>query len=150
MVCYNVVNPGFSPEGTCVVSLTSTFMEDDWANVEQDDYVETKTAFAEKLIKLFEERTGIIVTPYIEELEIATPWTMCNYVNVPQGAAYGFELKDWDSMMPRMMMMGTEFPVKGLKFVGAASIRGDGYNSAIFSGDTLAKKTLAEMRSEEA
>ncbi len=44
---------------------------------------------------------------------------MCNYVNVPQGAAYGFELKDWDNMMPRMMMMGTEFPVKGLKFVGA-------------------------------
>ena len=75
---------------------------------------------------------------------------MCNYVNVPQGAAYGFELKDWDSMMPRMMMMGTEFPVKGLKFVGAASIRGDGYNSAIFSGDTLAKKTLAEMKAEEA
>ena len=150
MVCYNVVNPGFSPEGTCVVSLTSTFMDDDWANVDPDDYVETKTAFAEKLIKLFEERYGVTVTPYIEELEIATPWTMCNYVNVPQGAAYGFELKDWDNMMPRMMMMGTEFPVKGLKFVGAASIRGDGYNSAIFSGDTLAKKTLAEMKAEEA
>ena len=150
MVCYNVVNPGFSPEGTCVVSLTSTFMDDDWANVDPDDYVETKTAFAEKLIKLFEERYGVTVTPYIEELEIATPWTMCNYVNVPQGAAYGFELKDWDHMMPRMMMMGPEFPVKGLKFVGAASIRGDGYNSAIFSGDTLAKKTLAEMKAEEA
>ena len=96
------------------------------------------------------EITGITVTPYIEEIEIATPWTMCNYVNTPEGSAYGFELKDWDNMMPRMMMMGTEFPVKGLKFVGAASIRGDGYNSAIFSGDTLAKKALAEMKAEEA
>ena len=150
MVCYNVVNPAFSPEGTCVMSLTSTFMADVWADVEQDDYVKTKTDFAEKLIRLFEERTGITVTPYIEEIEIATPWTMCNYVNTPEGSAYGFELKDWDNMMPRMMMMGTEFPVKGLKFVGAASIRGDGYNSAIFSGDTLAKKTLAEMKAEEA
>ena len=149
MVCYNVVNPGFSPEGTCVVSLTSTFMDDDWANVSQDDYVKVKTDYAEKLIDLFEERSGIIVKPFIEEIEIATPWTMCNYVNTPQGSAYGFELKDWDSMMPRMMMMGTEFPVKGLKFVGAASIRGDGYNSAIFSGNTLAKKTLAEMKAEE-
>ncbi len=63
MVCYNVVNPGFSPEGTCVVSLTSTFMDDDWANVDPDDYVETKNAFAEKLIKLFEERYGVTVTP---------------------------------------------------------------------------------------
>ena len=117
---------------------------------EKEDYVETKTAFAEKLIRLFEERSGYVVTPYIEEIEIATPWTMCNYVNTPEGSAYGFELKDWDGMMPRMMMMGTEFPVKGLKFVGAASIRGDGYNSAIFSGDILAKKTLAEMQEEEA
>lgn len=148
-VCYNVVNPDFSPEGTCVISLTSTFMDDDWANVSQEDYVKTKQEFAAKLIRLFEERTGFIVTPYIEEIEIATPWTMCNYVNVPQGAAYGYELRDWDNMMPRMMMMGTEFPVKGLKFVGAASIRGDGYNSVIFSGDTLAKKTLAEMKADE-
>ena len=60
-------------------------------------------------VKLFEERYGVTVTPYIEELEIATPWTMCNYVNTPEGSAYGFELKDWDNMMPRMMMMGTEF-----------------------------------------
>ena len=52
-------------------------------------------------------------------------------------------------LMPRMMMMGTEFPVKGLKFVGASSIRGDGYNSAIFSGNTLARKTLSEMKEEE-
>ncbi len=148
-VCYNVVNPHFSPEGTCVISLTSTFMEDDWANISQEDYVKAKTDFAEKLIDLFEERTGYTIKPYIEEIEIATPWTMCNYVNTPQGSAYGFELRDWDSMMPRMMMMGTEFPVKGLKFVGASSIRGDGYNSAIFSGNTLARKTLAEMKAEE-
>ena len=46
MVCYNVVNPSFSPEGTCVMSLTSTFMADAWAEVEQDDYVKTKTDFA--------------------------------------------------------------------------------------------------------
>ena len=144
MVCYNVVNPGFSPEGTCVISLTSTFMDDVWADVEQDDYVETKTAFAEKLIRLFEERSGVRITPYIEEIEIATPWTMCNYVNVPQGAAYGFELKDWDNMMPRMMMMREEYPIHGLRFCGASSIRGDGYNSAIFSGEIMAKLTLAQ------
>ena len=125
-------------------------MDDVWADVEQDDYVETKTAFAEKLIRLFEERTGFRITPYIEEIEIATPWTMCNYVNVPQGAAYGYELRDWDNMMPRMMMMREEYPIKGLRFCGAASIRGDGFNSAIFSGDTIAKLTISEINAEEA
>lgn len=82
-VCYNVVNPDFSPRRLRHL-LTSTFMGDDWANVSQEDYVKTKQEFAAKLIRLFEERTGFVVTPYIEEIEIATPWTMCNYVNVPR------------------------------------------------------------------
>ena len=148
-VCYNTVNPKFSPEGTCVISLTTTYMGDDWANVDEDNYVDTKNRLARRMIDRFEEKLGVEITPYIEEIEVATPWTMCNFVGVPQGAAYGYELKDWDSMMPRMMMMGSEYQVKGLKFVGAASVRGDGYNSAIFSGNTMAKLTLADMKNEE-
>ncbi|MBO7389422.1 MAG: NAD(P)/FAD-dependent oxidoreductase [Oscillospiraceae bacterium] len=148
-VCYNTVNPDFSPPGTCVISLTTTFSGDDWANVDEEDYFKTKNMMANRLIDRFEEKLGVTIRPYIEEIEVATPWTMCNFVNTPQGSAYGYELSGWDSMMPRMMMMGTEFPVKGLKFVGASSIRGDGYNSAIFSGNTLARKTLSEMKEEE-
>ena len=115
-------------------------MDDDWANVDPDDYVETKTAFAEKLIKLFEERYGVTVTPYIEELEIATPWTMCSYVNVRRGRGLRLRAEGLGQHDAANDDDGYRFPVKGLKFVGAASIRGDGYNSAIFSGDTLAKR----------
>ena len=100
------------------------------------------------MIDWFEEKTGIIIRPYIEEFEVATPWTFCRYASVPQGAAYGYELRDWDNMMPRMMMMREEYPLKGLRFCGAASIRGDGFNSAIFSGDMMGKLTLAQMKEE--
>ena len=148
-VCYNTVNPDFSPEGTCVISLTTTYMDDDWANVEEDNYVETKNRLAKRMIERFEQKLGVEITPYIEEIEVATPWTMCNFVNVPQGAAYGYELDGWDSMMARMRMMGSEYEVKGLRFVGAASIRGDGYNSAIFSGNTMARLTIGDMKKEE-
>ena len=148
-ICYNTVNPSFSPPGTCVVSITTTYIGDDWANVEEDDYVATKNRLAKRMIDRFEEKLGVTITPYIEEIEVATPWTMCNFVGTPEGSAYGYELKDWDGMMARMRMMGSEYEVKGLKFVGAASIRGDGYNSAIFSGNTMAKLTLADMRKEE-
>ena len=148
-VCYNTVNPKFSPEGTCVLSLTTTYMGDDWANVEEDDYVETKNRLAKRMIERFEEKVGVEITPYIEEIEVATPWTMCNFVNTPQGSAYGYELKDWDMMMARMRMMKTEYEVPGLRFVGAAGIRGDGYNSAIFSGTTMAKLTLGDMQREQ-
>ena len=148
-VCYNAVNKNFSPPGTCVLSLTTLYMEDAWADVEEEDYVATKNRIARRMIDKFEKTLGVEITPYIEEIEVATPWTMCRFVNTPQGSAYGYELDDWDSMMARMRMMGTENQVKGLKFVGAASIRGDGYNSAIFSGSTMAKLTLADMKKEE-
>ena len=147
-LCYNVVNPKASPEGTCIVSLTTTYMEDCWSQIDPKDYVKTKNKVASDMIDWFEEKTGIIIRPYIEEFEVATPWTFCRYASVPQGAAYGYELRDWDSMMPRMMMMREEYPIKGLRFCGAASIRGDGFNSAIFSGDMMGKLTLAQMKEE--
>ena len=147
-LCYNVVNPKASPEGTCIVSLTTTYMEDCWGEIDPKDYVKTKNKVASDMIDWFEEKTGIIIRPYIEEFEVATPWTFCRYASVPQGAAYGYELRDWDNMMPRMMMMREEYPVKGLRFCGAASIRGDGFNSAIFSGDMMGKLTLAQMKEE--
>ena len=147
-LCYNVVNPKASPEGTCIVSLTTTYMEDCWSQIDPKDYVKTKNKVASDMIDWFEEKTGIIIRPYIEEFEVATPWTFCRYASVPQGAAYGYELRDWDNMMPRMMMMREEYPVKGLRFCGASSIRGDGFNSAIFSGDMMGKLTLAQMKEE--
>ena len=147
-LCYNVVNPKASPEGTCIVSLTTTYTEDCWSEIDPKDYVRTKNQVASGMIDWFEQQTGIIIRPYIEEIEIATPWTFCRYASVPQGAAYGYELRDWDNMMPRMMMMREEYPIHGLRFCGASSIRGDGYNSAIFSGDIMAKLTLAQMEEE--
>ena len=147
-LCYNVVNPKASPEGTCIVSLTTTYMEDCWSEIDPKDYVKTKNKVDSDMIDWFEEKTGIIIRPYIEEFEVATPWTFCRYASVPQGAAYGYELRDWDNMMPRMMMMREEYPLKGLRFCGAASIRGDGFNSAIFSGDMMGKLTLAQMKEE--
>lgn len=147
-LCYNVVNPKASPEGTCIVSLTTTYMEDCWSQIDPKDYVKTKNKVASDMIDWFEEKTGIVIRPYIEEFEVATPWTFCRYASVPQGAAYGYELRDWDNMMPRMMMMREEYPIKGLRFCGAASIRGDGFNSAIFSGDMMGKLTLAQMKEE--
>ena len=148
-LCYNIVNPHASPEGTCMMSLTTTYMEDCWKDVEPDDYVAVKEKVADGMISWFEEKTGIKIRDAIEEISIATPWTFCRYAMVPQGAAYGYELRDWDAMMARMMMMKQDYPIKGLKFCGAASIRGDGFNSAFFSGNMMGLLTLAQMKQEE-
>ena len=148
-LCYNVVNPNASPAGTCMLSLTSTYMEDCWGEIEPKDYFAVKEKVADGMIGWFEEKTGIKVRDAIEEISIATPWTFCRYANVPQGAAYGYELRDWDAMMARMMMVRTEYPIKGLKFCGASSIRGDGFNSAFFSGNLMGLLTLGDIKAEE-
>jgi phytoene dehydrogenase-like protein len=101
------------------------------------------------MIDWFEEKTGIKLRDSIEEIAIATPWTFCNFAELPQGACYGYELRDWDAMMARMMMMRQDYPVKGLKFCGASSMRGDGYNSAFYSGNMIALLTLGDMKAEE-
>lgn len=149
-LCYNVVNPHASPEGTCIVSLTTTYMEDCWSEIESKDYVAVKNRVASDMIDWFEEKTGITIRPYIEEFSVATPWTFCRYASVPQGAAYGYELRDWDNLMPRMLTMKDDNPIKGLKFCGASSFRGDGFNSSMYSGDMMAKLTLAQMKEEGA
>ena len=48
-----------------------------------------------------------------------------------------------------MMMVRTEYPIKGLKFCGASSIRGDGFNSAFFSGNLMGLLTLGDIKAEE-
>jgi prolycopene isomerase len=149
-LCYNIVNPKASPEGTCMLSLTTTYMEDCWADVAVDDYVKRKNEVAGKMIDWFEKKTGIRIRDHIEEFAVATPWTFCRYAAVPQGAAYGYELRDWDAMMARMMMMSQDYPIKGLKFCGAAGPRGDGFNSAFFCGDLMGKLTLKQMAEEGA
>lgn len=147
-VCYNVVNPSASPEGTSILTLTTFFTDDCWSKVDPERYNEIKTEYAEDLIDIFEENTKISLRPYIEEYVVATPLTYARYASVPQGAAYGYELTEWDSVSARMQSVEADNPIKGLKFCGAHSVRGDGYDSVAYSGDLMAKLTLAEMNGE--
>lgn len=147
-LCYNVVNPSASPPGTCMMSFTTMYMDDVWGDVELDDYVALKNKIAEGMIDWYEEKTGVTVKPYIEEFSVASPWTFCRYVGSPQGAVYGYESSDWDSMMARLMMLNEDYPIKGLKFTGAAGPRAHGYSATYICGDLMGKLTLKQMAEE--
>jgi prolycopene isomerase len=145
LCCYNVANLEFSPEGTCVVSFTTFYNFDDWGNVEIKDYFKKKNEVAKQMIMRLKEKTGIDISDCIEEMEIATPWTFSRYLNVPEGAVYGYETSEWDAMMARMMMLKDDYPVKGLWPIGAAGPRGDGYSSTYICGNLIARLALKEM-----
>lgn len=148
-VCYNVVNPKASPEGTCVMSFTRMYSADCWGDVDPDDYVALKERLADEMIDIYEQKSGIKIRDFIEEIEIATPWTYSRYAGVPQGATYGYEVRDWDNMLARLMMINEDYPIKGLRFSGATGPRSVGYSSTYNCGNMIANLTLKDMAEEE-
>ena len=147
-LCYNIANPKASPEGTCIVSFTSMGAPEDWDNLSQEDYVALKNRYVEKFLKSLKEKAGIDIAPHIEEMSIASPWTFARYLGTPEGSVYGHETADWDGMMARMMMLSTDYPVKGLRPIGAAGPRGDGYSAAYICGQLMARLALKDLNTE--
>jgi prolycopene isomerase len=147
-LCYNIANPKISPEGTCIVSFTSMGSPEDWDNLSQEDYVALKNRYVEKFLKSLKEKAGIDIAPHIEEMSVASPWTFARYLGTPEGSVYGHETADWDGMMARMMMLSTDYPVKGLRPIGAAGPRGDGYSAAYICGQLMARLALKDLNTE--
>lgn len=145
LVCYNVANPNASPKGTCLCSITTFGSPVDWDNLKPEDYAAFKTKCAEKLIAQLKERTGIDLSGHVEEVAIATPWTFARYLGTPEGAVYGHETADWDDIISRNLQMGKDYPVKGLKPIGAGGPRGDGYSSAYQCGELISDMVLREL-----
>lgn len=146
MVCYNVANPQFSPAGTCVVSLTTLCAPGDWSSLSQEKYVALKEELTDKMLAQLKDMTGIDISGHIAECSIASPWTFARYLGVPEGAVYGHETRDWDGMMARMMMLRTDYPIKGLRPIGAAGPRGDGYSATLICGSLIGKLALKDLR----
>lgn len=145
-VCLNAANPGCSPEGTCIMSFTTLYTGDAWGCVGADEYVAKKREVASNLIRDFGKYTGVNLTAYIEEIEIATPETMARYTLNPQGAMYAYECSDWDTMLARLMMLKDDQIVPGIRFAGGYGPRIYGYSSTYLNGEMTAKLTMADIR----
>ena len=145
LVCYNVANPSASPEGTCICSITTFGSPVDWDNLKPEDYAAFKTKCAQKLMTHLKEQTGIDLFGHVEEIAIATPWTFARYLGTPEGCVYGHETADWDDIISRNLQLGKDYPVKGLKPIGAGGPRGDGYSSAYQCGELMAQMVIREL-----
>ena len=88
--------------------FTTMFMSDDWGNVTEEDYFKAKDRVADDMIRVFERETGCKIRDAIEEICVASPTTYARYCGHPEGVIYGYETAEWDSLMPRMMMMKEE------------------------------------------
>ena len=148
-VCLNNAYPECSPEGTCMMYFTTMFMSDDWGNVTEEDYFKAKDRVADDMIRVFERETGCKIRDAIEEICVASPTTYARYCGHPEGVIYGYETAEWDSLMPRMMMMKEDALMSpGLRFAGGYAMRSSGYSSAYVSGDLSGRQTVGDLKKE--
>ena len=145
ITCLNKVIPDASPEGTTIFEITTLFEPSVWEDVKDTDYHRVKTEIAMHLIDQFERTTGIILKPYIEEFEVATPSTFNNFTGTYGGSIYGYQAPVWDSVMPRLLSLQQDAYIKGIRFTGGYAAKLHGYASSLSSGDTTAKLTFISL-----
>ena len=147
--CASVVDDRVSPLGTTEVSITSLYLNNAWDSVSAENYEDEKNRVAKLCIEMFEDAIGKKITPYIEEISIATPQTMARYGGHPQGVMYGYKCGYVDNMAARIQMMNEECHIKNLRFTGGFAARGDGYSSTFMIGEVCGRQTLADIKAEK-
>jgi prolycopene isomerase len=149
VVCLNNAIPDCSPPGTSIVFITTLYRPEAWQDVGPRDYVATKNKIASELIADLEKATGASLREHIEEFEVATPQTFARYTGSHNGIIYGYEPEPWDSLLPRMMMLGDDQHIQGLQFSGGYAFRCHGYSSTFLSGQVAALLTLRDIKERE-
>lgn len=144
--CLNIVNPGCSPEGTCIVWLTQLVRGDAWANITPREYKKKKNETAARLIAQYENATGIRISDAIEEISVSAPPTFARYLGTPNGCIYGYQGLPWDNLLSRTMTFEQERYIKGLRFCGGFTTRMDGYSSAYATGATTGRMTVKDIK----
>lgn len=136
----NIVNEKASPNGTSILILKTNYYGNAFSNI-TCDYELTKRDLAADLIREFESAFHIDITTYIEEIEIATPYTFLHQTNNPNGSIYGYMRSGYDNGINRLINYEME-KVSGLSFVGASSVLASGVDNAFASGIYITNKLL--------
>ena len=93
----------------------------------------------------------------VERLNLLLPWLGhikaigCNALYIGplfESVGHGYETTDWDGMMARLQMLATDYPIKGLRPIGAAGPRGDGYSAAMLTGQLMARLAIKDLAEE--
>lgn len=138
-LCYNKTIPDFSPEGTCVVSISVPMHGSAWEGLSQKEYMVEKYRVAEEIVKSAGEHLNVDLLGHIEEISVATPVTFARYGGMRNGAL-GYEDSMTHSALVRQVCNAQENYIEGLSFVGQFA-NGIGYEnntSGIATGEAVA------------
>lgn len=144
LTCYNAIDPGFSPPGTCQAAVVTLKYGESWRDVPPRDYADEKYRIAADMLGAA-ERVFPGLRGRIEEMEIATPLTHQRYLGHPDGAIYGFDHHIKDSSL----FIANRPHIRGL--YGAGGWYGSGgFQPTLESGVAAARAVLRHLNRWEA
>ena len=143
----NIVNEYASPKNTTILVLKTLYSGDVWNSVNKSNYYNIKEQLANDLIEEFETAFHVDIKEYIEEMEIATPFTIERFTNNINGCMFGPMRLGYDNSIHRLISYKDE-KIPHLSFVGASSIFGSGVDNAFYSGYYITEKLLEEERKD--
>ncbi len=138
LTAYSALDPGFSPPGTSVATLTTLVDGQAWSSVPRERYAELKLELADALV----ERAARVYPALRGSVEVcvtSTPITNMRYTGNAGGAIYGFANTPAENPAFRLPRRG---PLEGLWFAGAWTRPGGGYSPCISSGWGAAEEIL--------
>ena len=148
-ICTNLANPGCTPKGTCIYSITSLPSPSAWYDVNPENYEDKKNEIARAMIEAESKRLGVNLLDHVKEIVIETPVTIAHYTGAFRGSIYGYRHKMDDHIVARLQMGNDEHYIDGLAFAGAHCISGDGMGPAVTNGRKGAKDVLDMMKARE-
>ena len=143
----NIINEYASPKNTTILVLKTIYFGDVWNSVNNTNYYQTKNTLANELIEEFESAFHVDIKEYIEEMEIATPFTFERFTNNINGSLFGPMRLGYDNSIDRILSYEEE-KIPHLSFVGGSSIFGSGVDNAFYSGYYITEKLLEKERKE--
>jgi len=137
--CYDLIDPQFSPPGTCQAMALALKYADPWLKTPPAQYADTKYKCAQSFLKVMENYFPDM-SKHIEEIEIATPVTFMRYLGTPGGTFYGFDnaIKDNEMFLPN------DSGVNGLYNAGCW-VGMPGYQPTLESGVRTARSIIKEL-----
>lgn len=143
----NIVNEFASPKNTTILILKTLYLKDAWNSINKSNYYKMKEELANNLIESFEEAFNVDIKEYIEEIEIATPFTFARYTNNTNGCMFGPMRLGYDNSINRLLSFKKE-QIPHISFVGGNSLFGSGVDNAFYSGYYITEKLLEDERKD--
>ena len=148
-ICLNLANPGCTPKGTCILSITALPQVDGWKEVTADDYDRVKHEVAKAMVEEMSGYYGVELLDHALEVIIETPMTVAHYTGMWNGCVYGYMHNMDDHIVARLQTAEEEKFIDHLEFSGAHQISGNGMGPAVTNGRKAAKNVLDTIAKEK-